>query len=144
MKILLVGDSGVGKSCVVHRFVRNVFVPNSAYTFGFDCCKQEIEYENRRYVLQIWDTAGQERFRIITSSYYRGAHGVLIAYDTTKKESFQNVKSWYKEIKIHAPEYAKIVLIGNKSDLEAKKEIGSIHGNIQAETWGEFPFFSYH
>ena len=103
-KILLIGDSGVGKSCLLVRFADDTYADSYINTIGVDFKIRTIDINSKTVKLQIWDTAGQERFRTITSSYYRGAHGIIIAYDITDKESFQNLRQWLFEIDRYASE----------------------------------------
>ncbi len=117
VKILLIGDSGVGKSSMMIRFADDEFVDQSIPTIGVDFKIRTVEFNNKTYKIQIWDTAGQERFRTITSSYYRGAQGIIIVYDITNKESFDNVKIWLTECSRYN-DRAQIILVGNKSDLD--------------------------
>merc|ERR1712159_656276 len=93
-KLLLIGDSGVGKSCLLFRFADDTYQESYISTIGVDFKIRTVELEGKTIKLQIWDTAGQERFRTITSSYYRGAHGIIVVYDVTDQESFNNVKTW--------------------------------------------------
>eukprot|EP01071_Lankesteria_metandrocarpae_P012415 Lankesteria_metandrocarpae@DN583_c0_g1_i1.p1 len=116
-KILLIGDSGVGKSCLLVRLSEDAFSTNHITTIGIDFKVKFIDVDGLRIKLQIWDTAGQERFRTITQAYYRSAMGVLIVYDESSLESFQNARSWLEQINLHAaPEIQKMIL-GNKCDL---------------------------
>jgi Ras-related protein Rab-8A len=102
VKLLLIGDSGVGKSCLLLRFSDDAFTNSFITTIGIDFKVKTVELENKRVKLQIWDTAGQERFRTITSAYYRGAMGILLTYDVCDLRSFENVKNWMQNIKEHA------------------------------------------
>ncbi|XP_051521490.1 ras-related protein ORAB-1-like [Myxocyprinus asiaticus] len=120
-KLLLIGDSGVGKSCLLLRFADDIYTESYISTIGVDFKIRTIEMEGKTVKLQIWDTAGQERFRTITSSYYRGAHGIIIVYDVTEQESFNNVKQWLEEIDRYACENVSKLLVGNKIDLATKK-----------------------
>jgi len=97
-KLLLIGDSGVGKSCLLLRFADDTYTESYISTIGVDFKIRTIQLDGKTIKLQIWDTAGQERFRTITSSYYRGAHGIIVVYDTTEAETFNNVKQWLHEI----------------------------------------------
>jgi len=122
-KLLLIGDSGVGKSCLLLRFADDTYTESYISTIGVDFKIRTIELDGKTIKLQIWDTAGQERFRTITSSYYRGAHGIIVVYDTTDAESFANVKQWLQEIDRYACENVNKLLVGNKSDLTPKKKV---------------------
>ncbi|KAI9522386.1 Ras- protein Rab-1A [Dissostichus eleginoides] len=122
-KLLLIGDSGVGKSCLLLRFADDTYTESYISTIGVDFKIRTIDMDGKTVKLQIWDTAGQERFRTITSSYYRGAHGIIIVYDVTEQESFNNVKQWLDEIDRYACENVSRLLVGNKSDLVSKKVV---------------------
>jgi len=122
-KLLLIGDSGVGKSCLLLRFADDTYTESYISTIGVDFKIRTIELEGKTVKLQIWDTAGQERFRTITSSYYRGAHGIIVVYDVTDQDTFNNVKQWLQEIDHYACEGVNKLLVGNKSDLESKKVV---------------------
>lgn len=117
-KILLVGDSGVGKSAIATRFADKIFSPSYISTIGVDFKVVTISVRDKPIKLQIWDTAGQERFRVITSSYYRGAHAVIIVYDVTEQASLDAVESiWIPEIRRNSSRNVSLFLLGNKSDL---------------------------
>ncbi|KAJ7528903.1 hypothetical protein O6H91_15G025100 [Diphasiastrum complanatum] len=122
-KLLLIGDSGVGKSCLLLRFADDSYLESYISTIGVDFKIRTVELDGKAMKLQIWDTAGQERFRTITSSYYRGAHGIIVVYDVTDQESFNNVKQWLNEIDRYANENVNKLLVGNKNDLTAKKVV---------------------
>ena len=122
-KLIIIGDSGIGKSSLLNRFSDNVYTDSYISTIGVDFKITTIEIDNKICKLQIWDTAGQERFRTITSSYYRGAHGIMVVFDITNRDSFTNLPIWLKEIYNYANENVKIILIGTKADLDAKRVI---------------------
>ncbi len=127
-KILLIGDSGVGKSCILLRFTEDTYSEAYISTIGVDFKIKTIELGGKIIKLQIWDTAGQERFRTITSSYYRGAHGIIIVFDLTDLESFENIKQWLHEINRYAYNNVCKILVGNKSDLSHKR---IVHGGSE-------------
>jgi len=121
-KLLIIGDSGVGKSSLLVRFADNHFSGNYITTIGVDFKIRTIELHGEKVKLQIWDTAGQERFRTITSTYYRGTHGVIVVYDVTSGESFANVKRWLHEIDTNC-EVVNRILVGNKNDDPERKVV---------------------
>ncbi|KAG0313271.1 Ras- protein Rab-11A [Dissophora globulifera] len=116
-KVVLIGDSGVGKSNLVSRFTRNEFNLESKSTIGVEFTTRSIQVDSKTIKAQIWDTAGQERYRAITSAYYRGAVGALLVYDIAKHQTYENVGRWLKELRDHADTNIVIMLVGNKSDL---------------------------
>ncbi|KJA16369.1 hypothetical protein HYPSUDRAFT_47390 [Hypholoma sublateritium FD-334 SS-4] len=116
-KIVLIGDSGVGKSQFLSRFASNEFNLESKATIGVDFASRSINVEGKMLKAQIWDTAGQERYRAITSAYYRGAVGALLVYDSSKQPTYTNVTRWLKELRDHADANIVVMLVGNKSDL---------------------------
>ncbi|KAG5182307.1 Rab11A, rab family GTPase [Tribonema minus] len=116
-KVVLIGDSGVGKSNLLSRFTRNEFNLESKSTIGVEFATKSIQTENKVIKAQIWDTAGQERYRAITSAYYRGAVGALLVYDISKHITFENVERWLKELRDHAEANIVVMLVGNKCDL---------------------------
>ncbi|KRX95126.1 Ras-related protein Rab-1A, partial [Trichinella pseudospiralis] len=122
-KLLLIGDSGVGKSCLLLRFADDTYTDSYISTIGVDFKIRTIDLDGKTIKLQIWDTAGQERFRTITSSYYRGAHGIIVVYDISDQESFNNVKQWLLEIERYACENVNKLLVGNKSDRTAERAV---------------------
>jgi len=122
-KVLLIGDSNSGKSCVLNRYTDDVFTDNYFSTIGVDFKIRTTEIDSKRIKLQIWDTAGQERFRVITSAYYRGAHGIIIVFDVTNKESFNNLNLWLDEISKYSHENVNKIVVGNKNDLFEKRQI---------------------
>jgi len=135
-KLLLIGDSGVGKSCLLLRFADDTYTESYISTIGVDFKIRTVELDGKTIKLQIWDTAGQERFRTITSSYYRGAHGIIVVYDITDSESFTNVKQWLHEIDRYASENVNKLLVGNKSDLTTKRAVTYESGKEFADSLG--------
>uniref|UniRef100_A0A8C1PHR3 Ras-related protein Rab-35 n=1 Tax=Cyprinus carpio TaxID=7962 RepID=A0A8C1PHR3_CYPCA len=121
-KLLIIGDSGVGKSSLLLRFADNTFSGSYITTIGVDFKIRTVEINGEKVKLQIWDTAGQERFRTITSTYYRGTHGVIVVYDVSSAESFVNVKRWLHEINQNCDDVCRI-LVGNKNDDPASKVV---------------------
>uniref|UniRef100_A0A3P8NCW0 Ras-related protein Rab-25 n=1 Tax=Astatotilapia calliptera TaxID=8154 RepID=A0A3P8NCW0_ASTCA len=116
-RLVLIGDSGVGKSNLLSRFTRNEFNLESKSTIGVEFATRSIQVDGKTVKAQIWDTAGQERYRAITSAYYRGAVGALLVYDIAKHLTYENVERWLKELRDHADSNIVIMLVGNKSDL---------------------------
>lgn len=129
MKILLIGDSSVGKSSMLSRYVDNKFSSDFITTVGIDFKNISIKTKNETNVkLQIWDTAGQERFKTITAAYYRGAQGVILTYDITQQETFKNILHWKRALDHHASKNIKIILVGNKIDLEHLRQVSKDMG----------------
>lgn len=122
-KLVLIGDSGVGKSCLLLRFADDAFTESYISTIGVDFRFRTVKIDGKTVKLQIWDTAGQERFRTITSAYYRGADGIIMVYDTTNLESFDHVNDWLKEVNRYAAEKTVKLLVGNKCDRAADKAV---------------------
>ncbi|KAL1821364.1 hypothetical protein DCAR_0417783 [Daucus carota subsp. sativus] len=116
-KLVIIGDSGVGKSNLLSRFTRNEFNLESKSTIGVEFATKTLDFDSKVIKAQIWDTAGQERYRAITSAYYRGAVGALLVYDVTRRNSFENVERWLKELRDHTDQNIVVMLVGNKSDL---------------------------
>jgi Ras-related protein Rab-8A len=133
IKLLLIGDSGVGKSCCLLRFSEDSFTPSFITTIGIDFKIRTIELDGKRIKLQIWDTAGQERFRTITTAYYRGAMGILLVYDVTDERSFENIRKWFTNVEQHATENVNKILIGNKCDWEEKRVVSTERGELLAQ-----------
>ncbi|RAL42382.1 unnamed protein product [Cuscuta campestris] len=135
-KIVLIGDSGVGKSNILSRFTRNEFCLESKSTIGVEFATRTLQVEGKTVKAQIWDTAGQERYRAITSAYYRGAVGALLVYDITKKQTFDNVQRWLRELRDHADSNIVIMMAGNKSDLNHLRAVSEEDGQALAEKEG--------
>ena len=132
-KIVIVGDSGVGKTNLITRYLKNDFKPETKATIGVEFSDKKYEYKNKKIKIQIWDTAGQERYRSLTSMYYKGAKGAIFVYDISSKNSFENIDKWLIEMKKTADENIKIILIGNKCDLIEKREVKEDDGKIKAK-----------
>jgi len=124
-KVVLIGDSGVGKSNLLSSFTRNEFNLESKSTIGVEFATRSIQVDSKTIKAQIWDTAGQERYRAITSAYYRGAVGALLVYDISKHQSYENVGRWLKELRDHADANIVIMLVGNKSDLRHLRAVAT-------------------
>ncbi|KAJ4978282.1 hypothetical protein NE237_009062 [Protea cynaroides] len=135
-KIVLIGDSGVGKSNILSRFTRNEFCLESKSTIGVEFATRTLEIDGKTVKAQIWDTAGQERYRAITSAYYRGAVGALLVYDMTKTQTFDNVQRWLRELRDHADSNIVIMLAGNKSDLKHLRAVQEEDARVLAEKEG--------
>ena len=133
-KIVLVGDSGIGKSSILQKYTRDEFSDNYINTIGVDFAVKTIEINGKNIKLQIWDTAGQERFRTITGAYYRGAMGLIIVYDVTNKESFDHLPYWMEEVQANANRDPVKVMGGNKSDMIDKRIIGETQGRNAGDT----------
>lgn len=135
-KVVLIGDSGVGKSNLLSRFTRNEFNLESKSTIGVEFATRSIEVDGKTIKAQIWDTAGQERYRAITSAYYRGAVGALLVYDIAKLLTYTNVERWLKELRDHADQNIVIMLVGNKSDLRHLRSVPTEEAKAFAEKEG--------
>ncbi|XP_047318896.1 ras-related protein Rab11B-like [Impatiens glandulifera] len=132
-KLVLIGDSGVGKSNLLSRFTRNEFNLESKSTIGVEFATRSIRVDDKVIKAQIWDTAGQERYRAITSAYYRGAVGALLVFDVTRHITFENVERWLKELRDHTDANIVIMLVGNKADLEHLRAVSTDETKAFAE-----------
>ncbi|OIW06061.1 hypothetical protein TanjilG_29817 [Lupinus angustifolius] len=133
-KLVLIGDSGVGKSNLLSRFTKNEFNLESKSTIGVEFATRTVNvHDNKVVKAQIWDTAGQERYRAITSAYYRGAVGALLVYDVTRHATFENVDRWLKELRNHTDANIVVMLVGNKSDLRHLLAVSTEDGKSYAE-----------
>ncbi|KAL6570639.1 Ras-related protein Rab-11B [Orobanche gracilis] len=132
-KLVLIGDSGVGKSNLLSRFARNEFSLESKSTIGVEFATRSIRVNDKIVKAQIWDTAGQERYRAITSAYYRGAVGALLVYDVTRHVTFENVERWLKELRDHTDQNIVIMLVGNKADLRHLRAVSTEDGQAFSE-----------
>jgi Ras-related protein Rab-8A len=133
IKLLLIGDSGVGKSCLLLRYSDDSFTQSFITTIGIDFKIKTCLINESKVKLQIWDTAGQERFRTITTAYYRGAMGILLVYDVTDEASFLSVRNWMRQIDQNAAENVNRILIGNKADMEDSRKVTYDAGKALAD-----------
>jgi len=131
-KLLLIGDSGVGKTCLLFRFSDDAFNTTFISTIGIDFKIKTVELGGKKIKLQIWDTAGQERFHTITTSYYRGAMGIMLVYDITNAKTFENISKWLRNIDEHANEDVEKMILGNKCDMEDKRQVNKERGEAIA------------
>ncbi|XP_066529699.1 ras-related protein Rab-25a [Hoplias malabaricus] len=133
-KVVLIGESGVGKSNLLSRFTKNEFNHDSRTTIGVEFSTRSIQLDTVTIKAQIWDTAGLERYRAITSAYYRGAVGALLVYDITRHLTYENVERWLKELYDHADPHMVVMLVGNKSDLTAQRTVPTQEAQSYAES----------
>ena len=127
-KLILIGDSAVGKSNILLKYLKNEFDQNSRATVGVEFGTKNVLINGKKVKIQIWDTAGQERYRSITSAYYKGAKGAFIVYDITKKSTFDNIDKWISDLKLNGDQNICIVILGNKSDLIDSREVSKDYG----------------
>ena len=140
IKLLMIGDSGVGKTCLLLRYANDSFSPTFITTIGIDFKIKNVDIEGTRIKLQIWDTAGQERFRTITTSYFRGAQGILLVYDVTDRRSFESIRNWISQINQHADVHVNKILVGNKCDMIDEKVVSTQEAQALAQEFN-MPFF---
>mmetsp|Transcript_26175 Transcript_26175/g.80522 ORF Transcript_26175/g.80522 Transcript_26175/m.80522 type:complete len:202 (-) Transcript_26175:266-871(-) len=136
IKLLMIGDSAVGKTSLLLRYANDTFSSTFITTIGIDFKIKTIDLDGKRVKLQIWDTAGQEQFRTITRSYFRGAQGIVLVYDITDRGTFNSVRSWMSQIADHADAQVNRVLIGNKCDHESARQVSTDEGQRLAEEYG--------
>ncbi|CAH9098407.1 unnamed protein product [Cuscuta epithymum] len=137
-KVVLIGDSAVGKSQILARFARNEFSLDSKATIGVEFQTRTVVIQHKSVKAQIWDTAGQERYRAVTSAYYRGAVGAMLVYDITKRETFDHIPRWLEELRSHADKNIVIILIGNKIDLDEQRAVPTEDAKEFAQKEGLF------
>ena len=135
-KIILVGDTSVGKTNIINKYIKNEFREDFYATIGVEFSHKKFIVENRKIKAQIWDTAGQERYKAITRAYYKGAKGAFIVYDITRKETFDDVDKWRNELISSCNQEITVMLIGNKCDLEDQREISKEQGEEKAKSFG--------
>ena len=145
LKVVLLGDGGVGKSSLIQRFVSNKFDPSLFHTIGVEFLNKDLEVDGERYTLQIWDTAGQERFKSLRTPFYRGSDCCLLTYAIDDPQSFQNIAMWKKEFLYYAdvkdPEHFPFVVLGNKSDLSSERKVNIDEAAAWCEQNGKIPHF---
>ncbi|XP_071376118.1 ras-related protein Rab-25-like [Centroberyx affinis] len=135
-KVVLIGESGVGKSNLLSRFTKNEFNHDSRTTIGVEFSTRTVQLQGFTIKAQIWDTAGLERYRAITSAYYRGAVGALLVYDITKHLTYESVERWLKELYDHADPHIVVMLVGNKTDLASERSVPTEEAKDFAEKKG--------
>ena len=138
LKIVIIGDTGVGKTNLLSRFARDTFDPSSRNTIGVDFFALDLQIDSKQVKVQFWDTAGQEKYRAISSAYYKNAHGAIIVYDVTSRASFSNVENWLNELREHGDKNIQILIIGNKNDLKDERQVLEEEGAQLAEKLGFF------
>lgn len=132
-KFLVIGQANTGKSCLLHHFIESKFKEDSSHTIGVEFGSRIVNVGGKSVKLQIWDTAGQERFRSVTRSYYRGAAGALLVYDTTSRESFNTLSNWLNDARKMASPQIVILLVGNKKDLEEARQVTFLEASTFAQ-----------
>ena len=132
-KVVLIGDTSVGKTNILSKYLTNEFDPDSKATVGVEFGTKNFKIEDNIVKVQIWDTAGQERYRSITNAYYKGAKGSLLVYDITNPKTFESIDRWLSDLKVNGDENISVVLVGNKSDLESDRKVSTQQGKEKAE-----------
>ena len=136
LKIVVIGDSGVGETNLIRRFILNTFSENTKATVGVEFISKSYKINNHIFKIELWDTAGQERYKSITAVYYKGAKGALLVYDTTSKISFNSIDKWMEEIRDKTTSDIKLMIIGNKIDLKDYREVTTEEAIEKAKTLG--------
>ncbi|XP_058472224.1 ras-related protein Rab-15-like isoform X2 [Solea solea] len=139
-RLLLLGDSGVGKTCMLRRFTDCEFDPSHISTIGVDFKMKTLEIDGIKVRVQIWDTAGQERYQTITKQYYRRAQGIVFVYDITSEQSFQHIAKWASDVDEYAPDKVQRMLVGNKCDDELRRQVTKEQGSKLAQSY-DMEFF---
>ena len=134
-KVVLVGDSGVGKTNILSKYIKNEFHEDSKSTIGVEFGSKQLKIEGHKIKAQIWDTAGQEKYKAITSAYYKGAKGAFVVYDITRKETFNSVDRWINDLKTSADKNLTIIMIGNKCDLEDQRQVSADQGEEKGKSY---------
>ena len=139
-KIIIIGDTCVGKSNILSRYIKDEFREDSKSTVGVELGTKFVKIKETGAKVQIWDTAGQERYRSITSSYYKGSHGCFIVYDITNEKTFENIEKWLEQARKEAGKDVSVILVGNKCDLEDSRKVTKEQAEEKAKTLN-IPFF---
>jgi small GTP-binding protein len=133
-KVVVIGDSGVGKSCLLIRFAEDKFSDEHVSTIGVDFTNRTVDVGGDQVKLQLWDTAGQERFRTVTSTYYRGAQGIVVIFDVTERRSFESIQAWVADVDKWASQGTVKILVGNKTDLHDRRQVTTEEGEALAQS----------
>ena len=136
VKVIIIGDSSVGKTNIMNKYLKNEFLEDSKATVGVEFGSKLFKIEGHNIKAQIWDTAGEEKYKAITGAYYKGSKGAFVVYDITRKESFDSVDRWINDLKSTGDSKMTIILIGNKCDLEDKREVPKEKGEEKARSFG--------
>ena len=136
VKVILIGDSGVGKTNIMSKFLKDQFMEESKATIGVEFGSKLFNHEGHKIKAQIWDTAGQEKYKAITGAYYKGSKGALVVYDITQKKTFENIEKWVNDLKAAGDPKITIILIGNKNDLDDKRQVSKDQGEEKARSFG--------
>ena len=140
IKLMIIGDSEVGKTSLLKKYIQNEFCENLLNTIGIDFQVKYLNINNKKIKLQIWDTAGEERYRIVAKTYFNSSDGFIIVYDITKRDSFTNINNWIEQINDTAPNYSKSIIFGNKNDLNNMREVEIKEGKELAKKY-KFKFY---
>ena len=136
VKILTIGETGVGKTCLISRYTRNEFFETHLATIAIDFKMKNMDIDKKKVKIQIWDTAGQERFAIMTNGFFKNADGILLTYSINDERSFEAVTKWMLQIRDKAPSDVNIILVGNKNDMESDRKVSYDEGRKLAEHYG--------
>lgn len=136
LKIVIVGDSSVGKTCLLNQFCQNRFNSTTKPTIGIDYLTYDTSVDNKKVTVHFWDTAGQEKFRGLTTAYYKNCHGMILVYDIANRKTFDNLTRWLTEIETYAQKTTKTILVGNKCDLEETRQVSILEGTTLGEQKG--------
>lgn len=136
-KVIIIGDSGVGKTNLLSRYTKNFFSFDTKSTVGVEFGAKKVQVNGYNVKTQIWDTAGQERYRSITKTYYQGAKGALLVYDVSKRDTFENINRWINELRMNGDKNLIVIIVGNKSDLTEEREVSTQEGEERAKQLGK-------